>query len=60
MSWFSDGLAWGVDTLADAAGETVTLSRASDTTEITAVAVNSGDNASGRNWSPTQADMRGL
>lgn len=47
MSWFSDGLAWAVDTLTDAAGETVTLSRASDTTEITAIAVDSGDEASG-------------
>lgn len=47
MSWFSDGLAWGVNTLADAAGEAVTLSRASDTTAITAVAVSSGDEASG-------------
>lgn len=36
-----------VDRLADAAGETVTLSRASHTTEITAIAVSSGDNASG-------------
>lgn len=47
MSWFSDGLAWMVDTLADAVGETVTLSRASATTSITAIAVNSGDDASG-------------
>ena len=47
MTWFSDGLAWMVDNLADTAGETVTLSRASDTTEITAVAVASGDEASG-------------
>lgn len=47
MSWFSDGLAWGVNTLADAAGEAVTLSRASDTTAITAVAVSSGDEVSG-------------
>ena len=47
MSWLSDGLAWMVDTLADAAGETVTLSRASDTTEITAIAASSGDDASG-------------
>jgi hypothetical protein len=47
MSWFSDGLAWAVDTLTDAAGETVTLSRASDTTEITATAVDSGGEASG-------------
>ena len=47
MSWFSDGLAWMVDALADSAGETVTLSRASDTTSITAIAVDSGDEASG-------------
>ncbi len=47
MSWFSDGLAWGVDTLADAAGEAVTLSRAGVTTSITAIAVDSGDDASG-------------
>ncbi len=47
MSWFADGLAWGVDTLADAAGETVTLSRADDTTSITAINVDSGDEASG-------------
>ena len=47
MSWFSDGLAWMVDGLADAAGEAVTLSRASDTTSITAIAVSSSDNASG-------------
>jgi hypothetical protein len=43
----SDGLAWMVDTLADSAGETVTLSRVNDTTEITAIAVDSGDDASG-------------
>ena len=43
----SDGLAWMVDSLADAAGETVTLSRKDDTTEITAIAVDSGDDASG-------------
>ena len=50
MSWLSDGLAWMVDTLADAAGEDggVTLSRANDSTSgVTAVVVNSGDNASG-------------
>ena len=47
MTWFADGLAWAVDTLGDAAGETVTLSRATDTTEITAIAVDSGDDASG-------------
>ncbi len=47
MSWFADGLAWRVDTLADAAGDTVTLSRADDTTSITAVVVDSGDEASG-------------
>ncbi len=47
MSWFSDRLGYLVDTLADSAGETVTLSRASDTTEITAIAVDSGDEASG-------------
>jgi hypothetical protein len=47
MSWLSDGLAWMVDTLADAGGETVTLSRASDTTEITAIAISSSDDASG-------------
>ena len=47
MSWFSDGLARGVDTLVDAAGETVTLSRASATTSITAIAVDSGDEATG-------------
>ncbi len=47
MSWFSDGLAWMTDSLADAAGETVTLSRAAFTTEITAIAVDSGDEASG-------------
>ena len=46
MSWFSDRLAWMVDKLADTAGESVTLSRASDTTSITAVSVLSGDNAS--------------
>ncbi len=49
MTWFADGLAWGVDTLTDAAGPTVTLSRADDTTEIKAVAVESGDDASGDN-----------
>lgn len=68
MSWLSDGLAWMVDTLADAAGETVTLSRASDTTEITAIAVSSGDNASGgkvatsnyweREWLVKKADYK--
>jgi hypothetical protein len=47
MSWFSDGLAWMVDTLANAAGEAVTLSRAANSTAITAIAVLSGDNASG-------------
>jgi hypothetical protein len=47
MTWFSDGLASMVDTLSDAAGPTVTLSRANDTTEITAVVVDSGDDASG-------------
>ncbi len=48
MSWFSDGLAHLVDTLADAAGEAVTLSRAKIAgTPITAVAVESGDDASG-------------
>jgi len=47
MSWFSDGLAHLIDTLADAAGETVTLSRADDTTEITAIAADSDDDASG-------------
>ncbi len=49
MSWFADGLAWGVDTIVDAAGETVTLRRASNTTSITAIAVESGDDASGDN-----------
>ena len=68
MSWLSDGLAWAVDTLADAAGETVTLSRASDTTEITAIAVDSGDEASGdkvaksnyweREWLIKKADYK--
>ena len=50
MSWFSDGLAWAVDTLADGAGEDggVTLSRASDSTPgVTAIVVSSGDDASG-------------
>jgi len=47
MTWFSDGLAWMVDTLTDAAGPTVTLSRSSATTEIRAVVVDSGDEASG-------------
>lgn len=47
MSWFSDGLAYGVDTLNDTAGDTVTLSRAGIPTEITAVIVDSGDDASG-------------
>lgn len=47
MSWLSDGLGWMVDTLTDAAGETVALSRASDSTSITAVAVDSGDGVSG-------------
>jgi hypothetical protein len=36
-----------VDTLDDAAGDPVTLSRVSDTTEIKAVIVDSGDEASG-------------
>jgi|GEM_PF-2994225 len=48
MSWFSDGLRWMIDTVADAAGETVTLSRAANSTEITAVAVESGDDTSGQ------------
>jgi hypothetical protein len=47
MSWLSDGLAWAVDTLTDAAGDPVTLSRAGVPTEITAIAVDSGDEASG-------------
>ena len=38
MSFFSDRLGQGIDTLVDSAGETVTLSRASNTTEITAIA----------------------
>jgi len=68
MSWLSDRLAWMVDTLADSAGETVTLSRASDTTSVTAVAVSSSDNASGekvaasnyweREWLIKQADYQ--
>ena len=49
MTWFSDGLAYLVDTLADAAGLTVTLLRADDTTSITAVVVEHGDDASGDN-----------
>ena len=60
MSWFSDGLAWAVDTLADAGGETVTLSRASDTTEITAIAVDSGDDASGDNATSNYWDREWL
>ncbi len=68
MSWFSDGLAWAVDTLADAAGEAVTLSRAGVTTEITAIGVESGDEASGdkvatsnywdREWLIKKADYK--
>lgn len=66
MTWFSDGLAWMVDTLADAAGESVTLSRAAVTTSITAIAVDSDDevaNSDGirtqywdREWLVKQAD----
>ena len=66
MSWMFDGLAWMVDTLADSAGETVTLSRVDDTTPITAIVVDSGDDASGgkvatsnywfREWIIKQAD----
>ncbi len=68
MTWFSDGLAWMVDTLADAAGEAVTLSRAAATTSITAIAVDSGDEASGdkvatsnyweREWLVKKADYQ--
>ncbi len=68
MSWLSDGLAWMVDTLDDAAGEAVTLSRANDTTSITAVVVDSGDEASGdkvatsnywdREWLVKKADYK--
>jgi len=47
MTWFSDRLAWMVDKLADTTGEAVTLSRASASTEITAVAVDSGDDTGG-------------
>ena len=48
MSWFSDGLAHFVNSLADAAGEAVTLSRAKiDPTPITAINVDSDDDASG-------------
>jgi hypothetical protein len=46
MSWFSDGLASMVDSLADAAGQTVTLSRVAATTSITAIVVDHGDDAS--------------
>jgi hypothetical protein len=66
MSWFSDGLAWMVDTLADAAGESVTLSRASNSTPITAITVGTEDAESGgkaatshywdRQWLIKQAD----
>ena len=61
----SDGLAWMVDTLDDAAGDPVTLSRVGDTTEITAIIVDSGGGASGdttvsnywhREWLIKQAD----
>ena len=68
MTWFSDRLAWMVDKLADTAGETVALSRASNSTSITAVAVTSGDNESGdkvaaskyweREWLIKQADYK--
>ena len=47
MSWLSDGLAFMVDTLTDSAGESVTLSRANDSTAITAIAAKSGDESSG-------------
>lgn len=47
MTYFSDGLAYLVDTLGDAAGPTVTLSRVDDTASITAVVVDHGDEASG-------------
>jgi len=43
MSWFSDCLAQGMDTFIDATGESVTLSRASNTTSVTAVVVTSSD-----------------
>ena len=44
MSWFSDGLARMIDTLTDAAGEAVTLSRGKIAgTETTAIAADSGD-----------------
>ncbi len=49
MSWLSDGLAYFVDALADAAGEAVTLSRANDSTEITAIATSSMAQVS---WKP--------
>ncbi len=68
MTWLSDGLAWGVDTLTDAAGETVTLSRAGVPTSITAIAVDSGDESSGdkvaksnywdREWLVKKADYQ--
>lgn len=54
MTWFSDRLAWMVDSLANTAGKSVTLSRASNTTAITAVVVSSGDNASGQKVTPTK------
>jgi hypothetical protein len=57
-----------VDTLADVAGPTVTLSRADDTTSITAVVVDHGDEASGdkvatsnywdREWLVKKADYQ--
>ena len=47
MTWFSDGLAFGMDSLVDAAAPTVALSRVGLTTSITAVIVGSGDDASG-------------
>jgi len=68
MSWLSDRLSQFVDTLTDAAGDPVTLSRASDTTEITAISADSGDAASGdkvatsnyweREWLIKKADYK--
>lgn len=68
MSWFSDGLGYLVDTLTNAAGEAVTLSRVELRTAITAIAVDSGDDASGdkvatsnywdREWMVKKADYQ--